>query len=258
MALLPCRECGTQISTAAVACPQCGAPIGKKKPGKLRQALVGAGALLVLFLVVKAATSDSEKKASAVASGVAGASSAGTVALPAGSVAPAAVAASSSAPSAVAVPPLPADEQAFVQAVMGATESYRAAGTDFQKGATRPARAKAVCKAVSSPKVSKWVGTVAKLSTNSDGKGVISISIAKNVELKTWNNTLSDIGTGSLIEPGSKLFNVLGTLNVGDGVVFSGSFEKSETDCYRESSMTLDGSMKNPEYIMKFQSVERL
>lgn len=32
MALVPCSECGAQISTAAAACPKCGAPASKEPP----------------------------------------------------------------------------------------------------------------------------------------------------------------------------------------------------------------------------------
>jgi len=47
MAIHKCRECGNQVSTKAVTCPSCGAPV--KKPGRLS---TGCGCLLVGLVVL--------------------------------------------------------------------------------------------------------------------------------------------------------------------------------------------------------------
>ena len=44
MALKPCGECGTEISTRATSCPQCGCPQSKtKKPQKANARIQGCG-----------------------------------------------------------------------------------------------------------------------------------------------------------------------------------------------------------------------
>jgi ABC-type ATPase with predicted acetyltransferase domain len=45
MALKKCHECGAEISTAAKACPKCGAPAPLEAIGK---GLMGLGCLLIL------------------------------------------------------------------------------------------------------------------------------------------------------------------------------------------------------------------
>lgn len=154
-------------------------------------------------------------------------------------------------------PPQPLTEQAFIAAVQGGRDAYRAGGNDFQKGAARPARAKAICAAVPS-KVDGWVGKLTNLSTNGDGKGVISIEIAKDIAVSTWNNEISDITHKTLISPNSQLFQVLATLSEGDAVSFSGYFMRSETDCVNEQSITMHGSMTDPVFTFRFSSIRKL
>jgi hypothetical protein len=75
--------------------------------------------------------------------------------------------------------------------------------------------------------------------------------IGNNVHVKTWNNVVSDAGTGSLIEPNSALFQKTVSLRVGQVIAFSGSFIPDETDCVREASLSLEGSIREPEYIFR-------
>ena len=100
--------------------------------------------------------------------------------------------------------------------------------------------------------VTQWVGTVSKLSSNGDGKGVMSIKVGKDIYVETWNNEVSDIGDQTLIEPGSALYRKAITLSVGQRVAFSGTFMSSDVDCVREKSLTLDGSMTEPAYTFRF------
>jgi hypothetical protein len=79
-----------------------------------------------------------------------------------------------------------------------------------------------------------------------------------DVAVKTWNNALSDVGDRTLIEPGSPAFNVMGTLRNGDWVRFSGRFFPDQTDCVREPSMTIRGTMTSPEFIFRFDDIRRV
>ncbi|WP_156527666.1 hypothetical protein [Bradyrhizobium stylosanthis] len=152
--------------------------------------------------------------------------------------------------------PIPDEQARFIAAIDSGRAAYKAGANEMAKGAARPQRAQLLCNGSSQlQRVQNWIGKVATLSSNGDGKGVLSIMIGNNVHVKTWNNFLSDTGAGTLIEPSSPLFRRASSLSVGQVVAFSGSFIPDRTDCVRESSMTLDGSIREPEFIFRFSDV---
>jgi hypothetical protein len=155
-------------------------------------------------------------------------------------------------------PSVPADEAEFIKILALARGNYENAKTDFAKGATRPQRAKAICAASKSTQAKSWKGKVVRLTTNGDGKGVFAVEIAPSVTLKTFSVQLADIGSNTLIEPNSKLFGALGELSIGDQVKFSGSFIASATDCFQETSLTMNGSLTSPEFVMRFVDVQKI
>jgi hypothetical protein len=152
---------------------------------------------------------------------------------------------------------MPSDEKAFVDAIVQARLMYRQAANDLAKGGTRSTRAVAVCQLLGrSLTVDGWIGIIETLSSNSEGKGVLKIRIGPDIQVGTWNNSLSDVGDHTLIDPTSSLFADLSAMSTGQIVKFGGRFIASETDCVRESSMTLGGSMTKPDYIVRFRQVE--
>jgi hypothetical protein len=52
MALNPCKECGTEVSTEAKACPKCGAPISKSKVAGGCLVLILLAAVFLIFVMV--------------------------------------------------------------------------------------------------------------------------------------------------------------------------------------------------------------
>ena len=150
---------------------------------------------------------------------------------------------------------MPGDQASLIAAVEAARQQYASGANEMAKGAARPARAQAICNVLHGRSVNGWIGRVAELTTNGEGKGVLSIEIGPEVSTKTWNNSLSDIGDHTLIEPSSALFNTATRLRVGQLVTFGGTLFADKTDCVRESSMTLAGSIREPEFIFRFQSV---
>jgi hypothetical protein len=52
MALSSCRECGAEISTAATACPKCGAPSSAERMAKFGRSMTGCGCLMTLFITI--------------------------------------------------------------------------------------------------------------------------------------------------------------------------------------------------------------
>ncbi|MBH5372205.1 hypothetical protein [Bradyrhizobium glycinis] len=154
--------------------------------------------------------------------------------------------------------PLPYDQVGFVRSVATAKSAYKAANNQLAAGGARSSRKQAICNALQGQSATGWVGKIAQLTSNGDGKGVVSIELAPDVHVATWNNALSDIGARTLIEPTSSLFKSLAGMKRGDLVRFSGSFTSSDVDCVREQSVTLDGSMTDPVFTMRFSSVAKL
>jgi hypothetical protein len=77
----------------------------------------------------------------------------------------------------------------------------------------------------------------------------------EGASVKTWNNSLSDIGDHTLLEPGSAPHTQAVDLRPGQSVEFSGTFLAGDKDCFRESSITQRGSMSEPEWIFRFQTI---
>ncbi|PTE15968.1 hypothetical protein [Pseudogemmobacter blasticus] len=152
---------------------------------------------------------------------------------------------------------LPPQQAAFRDAIVTAREAFESAANDLAKGGTRPKRGKAICEAVPSRAVKDWIGTVYELTTNGDGWGVFSVEMEGDIWLSTWNNAFSDAGSNTLIDPSSELFAALAELQEGQQVVFSGSFFKDPTDgdCFDEKSLSLSGSMDQPEFVFDFSAV---
>lgn len=155
-------------------------------------------------------------------------------------------------------PMLPADEQAFISVVSNGQAAFRAAPNEMAQGGTRSQRRLAICRNLPQVSVSNWVGRIEKLSSNSDGKGVLEISVAHDIRVETWNNDVSDLSDKTLIDPSSPLFAVVSQMKQGDQVLFSGSFIPSDIDCVKEASMSLEGSMTDPEFLFRFTTVSAM
>jgi hypothetical protein len=95
------------------------------------------------------------------------------------------------------------------------------------------------------------------MATNSDGKGILDVELSgsSRIKIKTWNNSLSDIGDDTLIPHGSLVYNQVANLSQGDMVYFSGRFASGDLDYIKESSMTESGAMNEPEFIFTFTNV---
>lgn len=152
----------------------------------------------------------------------------------------------------------PDQQVQFVEAITKARTAMKDAANDLAKGGIRRNRLQDICGIIASGQIKRWSGTITNLTTNGDGLGVVSVEIGNRVWFKTWNNSLSDIADSTMIDPGSQLFAKLSTLKEGDIVVFDAKLIRTPTgpDCYREASLTFDGSMRSPEFIAKFRSIE--
>ena len=150
---------------------------------------------------------------------------------------------------------MPSSETAFIATLKNARQQYNAGSNEMAKGATRPARKAALCNLITGLETTNWVGKIATLSTNNDGRGVLAISIADDIQVKTWNNALSDIGDHTLIDPNSDLYRRALSLQKGQIIRFSGHFFRNDTDCIQETSLSMSGSMQEPEFLFQFSDV---
>ena len=166
----------------------------------------------------------------------------------------------SSAPEAAKLDPIdekrPQTQARFIETASAAQKKSKDADNDMQRGSAKSERDKNVCALLKTMKVKDWTGKITNITSNSDGKGVIEVEIAKNITVKTWNNALSDIGDHTLIEPGTKFFDFVASLKKGTKIQFSGNFFRgSSGDCVKESSMSLRGKLEDPEFIFSFVEI---
>jgi len=151
---------------------------------------------------------------------------------------------------------IPEGESQFISIVSAAQSQSRQVQNDMQRGGVKATRDSALCRQMAFGVVSDWVGTVSKVDSNSDGKGVFYVNIAPDIGVKTWNNAISDIEDDTLIEPGSPVFNAASAMKPGQAIVFSGTFLRgSEGDCIKESSLTLQGKVESPDFIFRFSNI---
>ena len=148
-------------------------------------------------------------------------------------------------------------QQQFLFVIEKARRTYTAATNDLLKGAARVQRKNDICAVLKTRSLTGWIGTLTTLSSNSDGKGVVSVAIGENVALGTFNNAFSDLGTDTLLEPGSSVYQNAIQLTPGDQVVFSGAFFLDDTDCAKEKSLTMRGSIMEPAFLFQFTSIKR-
>jgi hypothetical protein len=167
------------------------------------------------------------------------------------------------APAIAAAPtvpdPRPDSERAFIDAVVQARNEFRNGANDMAKGASRVHRAQALCDVLNNNLyVDNWWGTVAKLSSNNEGKGVLALAIGPDITLKTWNNSLSDMDDHTLLDPASSLYSQAVTLEKDQRVTFSGNFIRNTAakDCVNEASLTQSGSMTDPEFVFRFSDLK--
>ncbi|WP_125271102.1 hypothetical protein [Agrobacterium sp. FDAARGOS_525] len=217
---------------SAKACAQCGAP--QKRFGALKLMVGGFAALVITSVIF--GSGESEKGAAAGDS---------------------ATAASASAIKST-VAPLPEQQATFIAAISDYKTRFDSAGNELQQSILRDERRMAILKAVGGQlRAEGWSGTLHKLETNNDGDAVVTVRVASNIDLATWNNAISDVLHSTLIEKGTPLYAALVNMSVGDKVKVSGNFIRAEADGLFEQSITIRGAMTAPEFLFKFTDISK-
>jgi len=157
--------------------------------------------------------------------------------------------------SSVAQDNIPSDEKKLILAVSNSLVTYEASKNEIQKSISREKRKNLIAASSVAFTVSNWVGVINRIDTSIDGKAIVSIRISTETEIGTWNNSLSDITSNTLIDKGSQVYDQVIPMSVGDKVKFSGSFLSADKDYFEERSLTTDGSMRNPEFLFRFNDI---
>lgn len=148
-----------------------------------------------------------------------------------------------------AAPALAGDQAQFGAINASAKDDYDRMDNDLKRSVVRKRRDRAALAVTSGGGFSDWTGTIDELTTNGDGDAVVTIQLdGCPCKLKTWNNSLSDIGSDTLIKNGSSLFNRILNMSTGQRVRVSGTI-------LSESSLTERGSVEDPEWIVKFHDI---
>jgi hypothetical protein len=153
---------------------------------------------------------------------------------------------------------MPAQEQAFIKAVLAGAEAYREGKDDAAKNAARAARAQQLCAIAQLSDVSRWIGSIRQLSSDADGKGVLTMQVTEDVYVKTWGDASSDGQDKTLLAADDPVLTKLPSLKDRKWIRFSGEFAKSDADCLREAGATLGDTMTRPEFILRFKDVAPL
>ncbi len=223
-----CQVCGKKISKSARSCPHCGA-----RRSKLR-ALKWVGVGLVAVVALSALIGrDGPKSNSSQATGSAG-----------------------SVKGSQTVPSTPEQQKRFLAETAAFSERFSTASNELQQSTLRDERRESIKQVLGEQReVVGWIGTIKRLETNSEGRAILAVRLSENTDLVTWNNALLDLSDGTLIDKGTPLFDSLRNMSVGDKVTVTGTFLSSDVDWVRERSITIRGSMMNPEFLFRFHTV---
>ncbi|OAE47860.1 zinc ribbon domain-containing protein [Agrobacterium tumefaciens] len=225
-----CQVCKKQISVKANVCPNCGHRYGRFK--KLKWVAVGLISFTVLAAIF-APDKPGRKSDTAKTSATVTADNSQMVGIPEA-------------------------QSKFIEVIPQFEKRFVAAKNELLQSSLRDQRREAILASFGGQlRVTDWVGTLRKLETNGDGKAVITVRIAPNIDLLTWNNSLSDSFHGTLIDKDTQLYSVLTNMAVGDRVRVSGNFFPSDADGVFENSMTIRGAMTAPEFIFRFTEISK-
>jgi len=147
---------------------------------------------------------------------------------------------------------MPERQVALLQAIVDGRAAYKDCPNELKCTVVRKARDAAISEAVGDGRIEGWIGTIKSMSTKGSGTAYIAVAVpGYDVTLSTWNNALSDLGSGTMIEFESPLYNTVAELEEGDLVFFSGQL-------LAEKSITEAGSMRRPDFTTRFNSIRRI
>ena len=225
----PCRSCDEQVPVNARSCPHCEAKQYRFRALKW----VGGGFVALVVASIALSPNGSDSQASK-------------------SVSEQAVTAK------LADIPIPEAQANFIAAISDYRARFNSESNELKQAALRDQRRASILAVLGSRmNVKEWVGTLRKLETSGDGKAIITVRVAPELDIETAGSSLSDLAYSTIIEKSSPVYASLMTMKTGDKVRFSGSFIYAEADGFAENSLTTTGAMTAPEFLFQFTSISK-
>ena len=153
---------------------------------------------------------------------------------------------------------LPKQQSSFIKIVDEYKIEYQEASNDVKKELLYSERGEKIRSLLYLNHFKDWKAIVNSIETTATGHAYVSFKlINSDIRLQTWNNGLSDINSNTIITKSDLLYKVVADLNRGDEVLISGSFIPAGKGV-QEQSITKDGSMRDPEFSVKFSEIKKL
>ena len=142
----------------------------------------------------------------------------------------------------------------FIKIINDSRAGYSSSYNDLKVSKILLDRNDLLCKTTSQI-VNDWEGKIKKITTNQQGKGILSVIIDKGIFIETWNNAFSDLYDNTLIETDSKVYTQLLELNKGDSILFSGNFIENSSECFGTQNFTNRSKISKPEFTFIFTNI---
>ena len=154
----------------------------------------------------------------------------------------------------------PVNQQRFLKVIDDYRAKYDDAPNELKKSSVRTERGNKIKEALGNTHdFSNWVGVIEQMQTTGKGKAIFTIEIeGTRIKMGTVNSEFSDLLDNTLIEQSNPLFDVISELHKGDKVIVNGSFlSSSGNDYVKEYSITEKGSMKSPNFLVRFINIQQ-
>ena len=168
---------------------------------------------------------------------------------------------------------IPESQQKIMDTLAEFANQYKTSPNAVQKYFLRQKRQKFLSEKMEDMVINEWTGRIKTLRTTANGKVYLALEIAMaapennddnsvvpefRVSMGTWNNAYTDLDYNTLILPGTPLHTWLANFNEGEWVVFSGSSFAGNEDFLKESSPTESDAMLSPQFIIKFEFLDKV
>ena len=168
---------------------------------------------------------------------------------------------------------IPENQQKIMTGLAKFASQYKRTSNAVQQYLIRQKRQQFLAEHLEGLVLTEWIGRIKRLRTTEKGKASLRIELATvppqdasdnqtvqefSVTMGTWNNSSTDADYNTLIFPETPLHNWLANINNGEWVVFSGNIFLGDEDFLKESSPTEAESMLSPQFILKFEFMDKI
>ncbi len=142
----------------------------------------------------------------------------------------------------------------FIKIINDSREGFSSSYNDLKVNKILLDRNDLLCRTIPQI-VNNWEGKIKEITTNMEGKGILSVIIDKGIFIQTWNNAFSDLFDNTLIATDSKVYTQLLELNKGDSILFSGDFIENSSECFGTQNLTNKSKISKPEFTFIFTNI---